>query len=40
MIFVSEGSKTLPRGGQTPEEAQRRMDEAVAKILEDFPPGR
>ena len=39
MIFVGQGSKTLPSGNQTPEQAQARIDEAVAKILEDFPPG-
>lgn len=39
MIFVGQGSKTLPSGNQTPEQAQKRIDEAVAKILEDFPPG-
>jgi hypothetical protein len=39
MIFVGQGSKTLPSGNQTPEQAQNRIDEAVAKILEDLPPG-
>ena len=38
MIFVGQGSKTLSSGQSSPEEAQRRIDEAVAKILEDFPP--
>jgi len=38
MIFVGQGSKTLSSGNQSPEESQKRIDEAVAKILEDFPP--
>jgi hypothetical protein len=39
MIFTATGSKTLSSGNQTPEQAQKNIDEAVAKILEDFPPG-
>ncbi len=39
MIFTSTGSKTLSGGNLSPEESQKRIDEAVAKILEDFPPG-
>jgi len=39
MIFTATGSKTLSGGNPSPEEAQKRIDEAVAKILEDFPPG-
>jgi hypothetical protein len=39
MIFHSSGSKTLPSGNITPEQAQENMDNAVARILRDFPPG-
>ncbi len=39
MIFTSTGSKTLSGGNPSPEESQKRIDEAVAKILKDFPPG-
>jgi hypothetical protein len=39
MIFVGQGSKTLSSGNLSPEEQQKRIDEAVAKILEDFPSG-
>ena len=39
MIFVGQGSKTLSSGNLSPEESQKRIDEAVAKVLEDFPPG-
>ena len=39
MIFTATGSKTLSSGSLTPEESQKRIDEAVAKILEKFPPG-
>jgi len=39
MIFSSTGSKTLSSGNLSPEESQKRIDEAVAKILEEFPPG-
>jgi hypothetical protein len=39
MIFTATGSKTLSSDNPSPEEAQKRIDEAVAKILEDFPPG-
>ncbi len=39
MIFVGQGSKTLSSGNLSPEESQKRIDEAVTKILEDFPPG-
>jgi hypothetical protein len=39
MIFTATGSKTLSGGNPSPEESQKRIDEAVAKILEDFPPG-
>jgi hypothetical protein len=39
MIFTSTGSKTLSGANLSPEESQRRIDEAVAKILEEFPPG-
>ena len=39
MIFTATGSKTLQSDNPSPEEAQKRIDEAVAKILEDFPPG-
>jgi hypothetical protein len=39
MVFTATGSKTLSSGNLTPEESQKRIDEAVAKILEKFPPG-
>ncbi len=39
MIFSATGSKTLSGGNPSPEESQKRIDEAVAKILKDFPPG-
>ncbi len=39
MMFTATGSKTLSGGNPSPEEQQKRIDEAVAKILEDFPPG-
>jgi len=39
MIFVGQGSKTLSDKQMSPEESQQRIDDAVAKILADFPPG-
>lgn len=39
MMFTATGSKTLSGGNPSPEETQKRIDEAVNKILEDFPPG-
>ncbi|MCZ6824522.1 MAG: DUF4136 domain-containing protein [Gemmatimonadetes bacterium] len=39
MIFTSTGSKELSSGNLSPEESQKRIDEAVALILEEFPPG-
>ncbi len=39
MIFTATGSKELSSGNQTPEESQKNIDEAVAEILEEFPPG-
>ena len=39
MIFTATGSKELSSGQRSPEESQKRIDEAVAKILEEFPPG-
>lgn len=39
MIYTSTGSKTLKGDNPSPQEMQKRIDEAVAKILEDFPPG-
>ncbi len=38
MVFTATGSKTLSGGNPSPEESQKRIDEAVAKILKDFPP--
>ncbi len=38
LIFQSTGSKTL-ESGMGPDEAQGVMDDAVARILRDFPPG-
>lgn len=39
MIFTATGSKELSSGNRSPEESQKRIDEAVAEILEEFPPG-
>ena len=39
MMFTATGSKTLSSDNPSPAEQQKRIDEAVAKILEDFPPG-
>ena len=39
MIFTATGSKELSSGNQTPEESQKEIDEAVAEILAEFPPG-
>lgn len=39
MIFTATGSKELEGGNPSPEESQQRIDEAVQKILESFPPG-
>jgi hypothetical protein len=39
MIFVGQGSKTLSDKQMSPEESQQRINEAVDKILADFPPG-
>ncbi len=38
MIFTATGSKTLRTDNPSPQEMQKRIDEAVAKILEKFPP--
>ena len=38
MVFTATGSKTLSGDNPSPEESQKRIDEAVAKILKDFPP--
>jgi uncharacterized GH25 family protein len=40
MVFTSTGSRTLSDAQRSPEEAQRRIDDAVEEILWDFPPGR
>lgn len=39
MVFTSEGSKTLADSPPDPQEAQRRIHDAVEQILRDFPPG-
>ena len=39
MVFTSEGSKTLANSPPDPQEAQRRINDAVEQILRDFPPG-
>jgi hypothetical protein len=39
LMFHSTGSKTLSGGNVSPEEAQKRIDDVVARILRDFPPG-
>jgi hypothetical protein len=38
LIFHSTGSKTLSSGNVSPDEAQKRINDAVARILRDFPP--
>lgn len=38
MIYTATGSKELESGNLSPEERQQRIDEAVNKILESFPP--
>lgn len=38
MIFTAEGSKELAGDNPSPEESQQRIDDAVQKILENFPP--
>lgn len=39
MVFTSTGSRELSSSQRSPEEAQRRVDDAVAQILREFPPG-
>jgi hypothetical protein len=39
MVYTSTGSRTLSDSQRSPEEMQRRIDEAVEEILADFPPG-
>jgi hypothetical protein len=39
MVFTATGSKTLASGNPSPEQVQKNIDEAVTKILEDWPPG-
>ena len=39
MIFTSTGSKKLSSDDVTPDEAQSRINQAVERILRDFPPG-
>lgn len=39
MVFTSTGSRTLKNDGASPEEMQRRVEDAVYEILRDFPPG-
>ncbi|UCG85751.1 MAG: DUF4136 domain-containing protein [Gemmatimonadota bacterium] len=39
MIFMGSGSRELASGNLSPEESQRRINEAVEGILKDFPPG-
>jgi hypothetical protein len=39
MIFQGSGSKTLSSGNVAPDVAQQNINDAVAKILADFPPG-
>ena len=38
MIFTSTGSKKLDAGDLTPDEAQRRINDVVTRMLRDFPP--
>lgn len=39
LVFQSAGSGTLPSGNQSPDQRTENINEAVAKILEEFPPG-
>lgn len=39
MVWQGVGTKTLSEGEQSPEERQKNINEAVAKIMEEFPPG-
>ncbi len=39
MIFTGTGSKELAATNLTPQESQKRINEAVAAILKDYPPG-
>ncbi len=38
MIFTATGTKELAGDNPSPEESQKRIDDAVQKILENFPP--
>lgn len=38
MIFTATGTKELAADNPSPEESQKRIDDAVQKILENFPP--
>jgi hypothetical protein len=38
MIFTATGSKELATDNPSPEESQQRIDDAVKKIMEAFPP--
>jgi hypothetical protein len=40
MVWQGVGTKTLSEGNVSPDERAKNINEAVAKILEDFPPGR
>ena len=40
LVYRSVGQAKLSQSQQTPQEAQERANEAVAIMLEDFPPGR
>jgi hypothetical protein len=39
MVYTSTGSKTLSNSRVSPQEMEQRIDDAVAQILNDFPPG-
>jgi hypothetical protein len=39
MVWQGVGTKTLSGGDQSPEEREKNINEAVAKIMEEFPPG-
>jgi hypothetical protein len=39
MVWQGVGTKTLSEGNDSPEEATQKINEAVAKIMESYPPG-
>ncbi|MEJ2481593.1 MAG: DUF4136 domain-containing protein [Gemmatimonadota bacterium] len=39
MVWQGVGTKTLSGGSQSPEDREKNINEAVAKIMSEFPPG-